>query len=1150
MSDISQVVAQRSYQIEGSKDGSKQLEKPKSGIVTFEDVLAKADLQELKQSDPTRMKALERIGFMGQTQIEEPTVSLREFITSLVKSIAEVFRLKGLNRAADFIVQERSLEMMTAHVANRIQNYDEQAQKQAEALKKMMGLMSGSESMTSNNEMLDSSQSSTQGTYEAANTQLQTRYGNGTILDFMKQIYDKATSLEGKFSEHIFESLREMISELQDKATENLTGEDKQQVLVKLGIAKSMYKAIEENKGSKSYFSDQDISQAQDLSDSMLETLSDYSAGNATAEDLGSEFDQFYQLLSTNDSYSNKNPFLSKFFKNIPDWQAGKNAYYQPGDIYKKNGELHVHLGNGESAVLDESQVGSGSMGKLREAMDKAKDALDKFKQMGTPGPNASMEEKKLWSKQRAMVEALLKDLRLQMLSPPSLKADVMSQLIGGDQSVATVLDSAINKHTLKLSTKVKEAIMKAKSSGDWSEVIKLLEEELKEAGSGGGGGFAEAKEILQEMLRKAKKNKEDTDAGEKITYPRAEMSNDLDTAVKTFTGVFEETRNHIRNIQTQIDDTFTADGVNQKGSRQGRVLRAIETIKKTYEEVKNLKPGEAADKLMINYVQTMYFAIGEMYSSQVPFTKVFADGSKMQYLEISRGDRESLFNMVRAMLQGVAIVDEKNPNSNGSSMLMLVEKYTGLNDESKRDAALAALREKSSIVGEGNIDGKMKQLEDQIDKLREAAKSKIDTETNQNVKACVWSVEIEKMDAGALNSLKSTYDQVKGPIMNLLHEIDNDIYSQNAMEEGTKVGNAEANFEYKLDGFETAADGKTRDHTYEVADQSLRDVKFKSSAMAAAGTIVGVLQDFDLFFNSTASSVAIHSSVIDKQGIMQGGALWGGTMMEYATWGKITNVSSTWSWLAGRKDTYVQWSSDRRPSDYYAHFTSNADRDIPGTRRGQDQHQGTLTNLGFGKYFRAEIANPLAEHCNIMYDKSKDFLNHTLLPAARNLAADHNDLLLSVEQEVRFNISQSFATSSVLEEMFMKIFEDVDLPDAEKQLVSKALAMLLSLLIGLMSGNDQVKGVIQKAAQGQMDFSAISDNMRIGESVAAQITEKAINMVSQIIDKKKRGEMMASDTLSMQYYADLGSFYSGNRAMFAELESQEDQQRVNESKM
>lgn len=108
-------------------------------------------------------KALDRALYLGEPEVPEPTISLKQFIEAFIQATADVFEARGFNHIADQLRGIQNFDRILGEIDLRIRKFDEDATTQIDAIERFLALMPGVASATGLSVDVDSSQVSESG---------------------------------------------------------------------------------------------------------------------------------------------------------------------------------------------------------------------------------------------------------------------------------------------------------------------------------------------------------------------------------------------------------------------------------------------------------------------------------------------------------------------------------------------------------------------------------------------------------------------------------------------------------------------------------------------------------------------------------------------------------------------------------------------------------------------------------------------------------------------------------------------------------------------------------------------------------------------------------------------------------------------------
>lgn len=88
-------------------------------------------------------KALQRALFLGEPEVPEPTISLKQFIESFIQATADVFEARGFNNIADHLRSIHNFDRIIGEIEMRITKYEEDSIAQIDAIERFLAIMPG-----------------------------------------------------------------------------------------------------------------------------------------------------------------------------------------------------------------------------------------------------------------------------------------------------------------------------------------------------------------------------------------------------------------------------------------------------------------------------------------------------------------------------------------------------------------------------------------------------------------------------------------------------------------------------------------------------------------------------------------------------------------------------------------------------------------------------------------------------------------------------------------------------------------------------------------------------------------------------------------------------------------------------------------------
>lgn len=133
-------------------------------------------------------KALQRTLFLGEPEVPEPTISLKQFIESFLQATADVFEARGFNNIADQLRSIHNFDRIIGEIEMRINKYEEDSIAQVDAIERFLAIMPGISSAVDLAADIDSSHVSETGTgLDVLNSINQEN--SGTLKEWIEELY-------------------------------------------------------------------------------------------------------------------------------------------------------------------------------------------------------------------------------------------------------------------------------------------------------------------------------------------------------------------------------------------------------------------------------------------------------------------------------------------------------------------------------------------------------------------------------------------------------------------------------------------------------------------------------------------------------------------------------------------------------------------------------------------------------------------------------------------------------------------------------------------------------------------------------------------------------------------------------------------------
>ena len=143
--------------------------------------------------------------------------------------------------------------------------------------------------------------------------------------------------------------------------------------------------------------------------------------------------------------------------------------------------------------------------------------------------------------------------------------------------------------------------------------------------------------------------------------------------------------------------------------------------------------------------------------------------------------------------------------------------------------------------------------------------------------------------------------------------------------------------------------------------------------------------------------------------------------------------------------------------------------------------------------------------------------------------------------------VSRAMVDNQVIMATFVEAFKGSDMSVEEKKLFARILSMLLSVLVVMFLGDEDVRSAITRTLKGEVsESSLLSKSIRIETRLARRLIESATSIVKEFYDRKKKGDLLSADSVTVEFFADMQNFYASNKELLDESKRLQKQQMSN----